>query len=42
MWQVVHKPTQVVVASVSTRAEAYNIRRSLRYISDEKYRVERI
>lgn len=39
MWLVVHKPTQIVVASAENRREAYDTRRSLRSISKEQYVV---
>jgi hypothetical protein len=42
MWLVVHKGTQIVVSSSSNRAGAYDTMKSLKAVSDEKYRVERV
>jgi len=42
MWLVVHKGTQIVVSSSSNRAGAYDTLRSLKSLTTEKYRVERV
>lgn len=41
-WLVVDKATDIVVASANTRAEAYNIRTTIRWTNDRTYRVEKV
>lgn len=42
MWLLTHKGRQIVVGSYRTRAEAYNARRAMKSISEERFVVERL
>lgn len=42
MWSVVHCKTGVIVEMASTRAEAYRLRKNLKGLTDESFRVTHI